>query len=339
MKRRTLLVTALGAVALIVAGAAAGYPMYRAYRVQVALFVALTRSYVGSWEAPAGTTTTERNPAYKTAAFRTPAPLTVASNPAGNEWPSYNRTLTSERYSPLAEINAKTVGQLKVLCTYDTKQYTSFETGLIVVNGALIGTTRTDIFSIDPATCAENWRTREDFSPSYNTAMRGAAYFDGMLFRGSPDGQVLAYDFKTGKRIWQTTIADVSKGEYVTAAPIAWNGLVFIGNASGDAKGGKGRMYALDAKTGKILWEFYLVPKTEGDPHPRSCKARRRSICRPGATRLDSRSAVAGPGHRSPSIPWPENCTCRSATHRPIMRPAYARARISIPTRSSCSTP
>ena len=266
MKTRSLLVTALGAVALIVAGAAAGRPVYRAYRVQVALFVALTRSYVGSWEAPAGATTTERNPAYKTAAYPTPAPLIAASNPAGNEWPSYNRTLTSERYSPLAEINAKTVGKLKVLCTYDTKQYTSFETGLIVVNGALIGTTRTDIFSIDAASCAENWRTREDFSPSYNTAMRGAAYFDGMLFRGSPDGQVLAYDFKTGKRIWQTTIADVSKGEYVTAAPIAWNGLVFIGNASGDAKGGKGRMYALDAKSGKIQWEFYLVPKTAGDP-------------------------------------------------------------------------
>src|SRR5262249_7940138 len=44
------------------------------------------------------------------------------------------------------------------------------------------------------------------------------------------------------------------------------NGLVFIGNAGGDIKGVKGRMYALDAKTGKIVWEFYLVPKAEGDP-------------------------------------------------------------------------
>ena len=25
-------------------------------------------------------------------------------------------------------------------------------------------------------------------------------------------------------------------------------------------------MYALDAKTGTIVWEFYLVPKTDGDP-------------------------------------------------------------------------
>jgi alcohol dehydrogenase (cytochrome c) len=51
----------------------------------------------------------------------------------------------------------------------------------------------------------------------------------------------------------------------VPAAPIAWEGLVFIGNAGGDFKGGKGRMYALEAKTGKIVWEFFLVPKSEGD--------------------------------------------------------------------------
>src|SRR5208282_2122363 len=41
--------------------------------------------------------------------------------------------------------------------------------------------------------------------------------------------------------------------------------LVFVGNAGGDFKGGKGHMYALDAKTGKIVWQFFLVPKSEGD--------------------------------------------------------------------------
>ena len=45
----------------------------------------------------------------------------------------YNRTLTSERYAPLAEINTSNVGRLKVFCTYDTKQYTSFEDGPIMV--------------------------------------------------------------------------------------------------------------------------------------------------------------------------------------------------------------
>jgi alcohol dehydrogenase (cytochrome c) len=41
---------------------------------------------------------------------------------------------------------------------------------------------------------------------------------------------------------------------------------VFIGNAGGDYKGVKGRMYALDAATGKVVWEFYLIPKQPGDP-------------------------------------------------------------------------
>ena len=134
------------------------------------------------------------------------------------------------------------------------------------MNGALIFTTEYDIFSIDPATCHQNWRTHEDYQPATPQGVnRGAAYLDGMLFRGTQDGRVLAYDFKTGKRIWETKIADSKKGESVPAAPIAWNGLVFVGNAGGDIKGVKGRMYALDAKTGKIIWEFYLVPKTEGD--------------------------------------------------------------------------
>src|SRR5580658_5553414 len=94
------------------------------------------------------------------------APRSAAppANAAG-DWPSYNRTLTSERFADLSEINAGNVGRLKVVCTYDTGQHVSFESGLIMVNGALIGTTFADIFSIDPATCAENWRTREDLAP------------------------------------------------------------------------------------------------------------------------------------------------------------------------------
>ena len=105
-----------------------------------------------------------------------------------------------------------------------------------------------------------------DYPPSFYSTNRGVAYLDGMLYRGSQDGRVLAYDFKTGKRLWQTTIADQKVGETTPAAPIAWDGLIFAGNASGNSKGGKGRVYALDAKTGKIVWEFFLVPKTDGVP-------------------------------------------------------------------------
>ena len=251
-------------VAIVAAVVGAGAALFFAHPTPVEVAVGEMRGELLSMRAPPGTVTTEANSAYKGAVA--PAPAAGATpGAAADDWPSYNKTLTSERFSDLGQINTRNVGKLKVLCTYDTKQFTSFETGLIMVEGALIGTTEFDIFSLDPATCAENWRTHENYPGYILPTNRGAAYLDGMLFRGTEDGRVLAYDFKTGQRLWETTIADPKRGEAVPAAPIAWNGLVFVGNAGGDFKGGKGRMYALDAKTGTIVWEFYLVPKSEGD--------------------------------------------------------------------------
>jgi alcohol dehydrogenase (cytochrome c) len=260
-------IAAVIAVSLALMVPAAKRALYRSNPIRAAVFAGLARNYIWSWTAPPGATTTELNPNYRGPGAAAPGAVAGAS-PASlaDDWPSYNKTLTSERYSPLDQINRKNVGQLTVLCTYDTKNYTSLESGLIMVNGALIGTTHSDIFSLDPATCAENWRTHEDVAPQVMSLNRGVAYTDGMLFRGAYDGRVLAYDFRTGKRIWQTPIADPDRSEIVTGAPIGWNGLIFIGNAGGDFKGVKGRVYALDAKTGKIIWEFYLVPKSQGDP-------------------------------------------------------------------------
>jgi PQQ-dependent dehydrogenase (methanol/ethanol family) len=263
MKHKLLII----AGALVVMGAAAAGALYYAYPVQVSTVGGLTRNYILTLFAPPGTTTTEVNSAYKgvvAAAPSLPAEAPLPNTTTG-DWPSYNRTLTSERYSQLRQINTKNVGKLKVLCTYDVDEFAAFESGLIMVENALIGTTEFDIFSLNPATCAENWRTHEDYPPSLLPANRGAAYMDGLLFRGTQDGRVLAYEFKTGKRVWEARIADAKLGESVPSAPIAWDGLVFIGNAGGDYKGGKGHMYALDAKTGKIVWEFFLVPRAEGD--------------------------------------------------------------------------
>lgn len=189
----------------------------------------------------------------------------LAASAAEKDWPSYNHTLTSERYSALATINIKNVKNLKALCSYDTGEQTGFQTGLIEVDGALFATTEHDTFSIDPNTCKQNWRTHEDFASGTLKVDRGLAWLDGRVFRGTADGRVLSYDARTGQRLWATTIADATRGESVPASPIAWNGLVFIGNAGGDNKGTKGRMYALDAKDGHIVWEFYMVPKGEGD--------------------------------------------------------------------------
>ena len=261
MKKKLLII----ASALVVAGGVIGGLLYLTFPVQVSTIGGLSRNFLITLNAPAGTTNTESNAEYQAPTAVGANADTESSEAASADWPSYNRTVTSQRFSQLRQINTKNVAQLKVLCTYDTHQLAAFESGLIMVDGALIGTTEFDIFSLNPATCAENWRTHEKYPPSLLPSNRGAAYLDGMLFRGTQDGRVLGYDFKTGKRLWETTIAETKLGESVPSAPIAYDGLVFVGNSGGDFKGGKGHMYALEAKTGKIVWEFYLAPKTEGD--------------------------------------------------------------------------
>ena len=184
---------------------------------------------------------------------------------AFKDWPSYNNSLTSERYATLDALDAKNVAGLKVLCSFDTGEQVSFQTGLLEVDGALLATTEHDTISIDANTCKQNWRAHAEFASGFLKVNRGLAWLDGRVFRGTVDGRVIAYTAKNGKPLWSTVIADPAKGESVPAAPIAWNGMVFIGIAGGDNKGVKGRMYGLDAKTGSIVWEFYMVPKAPDD--------------------------------------------------------------------------
>jgi alcohol dehydrogenase (cytochrome c) len=54
--------------------------------------------------------------------------------------------------------------------------------------------------------------------------------------------------------------------------------MVFIGNAGGDNYGGRGRVYGLDAATGRMMWETYMVPNP-GPPAPNN--ERMQAIARP----------------------------------------------------------
>jgi alcohol dehydrogenase (cytochrome c) len=191
---------------------------------------------------------------------------TRAADTLVTDWPSYNRTLTSERYVPFDEIKKTNVSQLKQLCVYDLNVDASFQTGPIVIGRTLYATTDKEIFAIDADTCQLKWRVREEGPSLALRVNRGAAYLDGRLFRGTGEGNVLAYDAATGKKLWSTHIAEPARGESVPSAPIAWNGLVFIGSAGSDRYAVKGRMYGLDASTGKVVWETYTVPTDATQP-------------------------------------------------------------------------
>jgi alcohol dehydrogenase (cytochrome c) len=116
---RRLTIAASVAATLVAAGAAGAGAMYRFFPHEMIGYVSYARNYIRILFAPPGTITTELNPTYRGAEAPT-LPASSAPRDAAGDWPSYNKTLTSERFSELDAINTKNVDKLKVLCTYDT---------------------------------------------------------------------------------------------------------------------------------------------------------------------------------------------------------------------------
>ncbi len=192
------------------------------------------------------------------------APVTASEEEAdGGDrggWPSFNRLLDGNRFSGLDQINTETVGELREVCRVPVDQPGPFSSGIVLVDGRIYVSTAYAVTAVDPVNCDILWKSiyapedREVFNSS-----RGVAYGNGAVFRGTGDGRLLAYDARYGNELWRTTAGDPHNGEFISAAPIYWDGMVFVGLAGGDW-GIQGRMMAYDATTGEEIWSFNTVP-------------------------------------------------------------------------------
>jgi alcohol dehydrogenase (cytochrome c) len=185
--------------------------------------------------------------------------------PPASEWQTYNGPYDGQRFSPLDQVNVDTVAGLTEVCRVHVGEIGPFQTGPILEDNKLYVTTGHSTMALNPANCDVLWKTLyTPERPEPWTANRGVAFWQGKLFRGTPDARLVAYDATTGRELWKTIVGDGAVGELLDSAPIAWNGLVFIGVAGGDF-GIKGRMLAFNADTGKPIWQFNLVPQS-GEP-------------------------------------------------------------------------
>jgi alcohol dehydrogenase (cytochrome c) len=188
-----------------------------------------------------------------------------ANEEVAQGWPGYNGDYASERYSPLEQITPNNVAGLKPVCETQVGEMGSFQSGLLVVGRRLYLTTPRSTLALDATTCGVLWR-HVHAGPGYtfNPSNRGPAYADGRVFRGTAQGTVLALDASTGAEIWKARGGDPQRGEMFSAAPLVWQGRVYIGTTGGDW-GGQARVLAYDVRDGRELWRFDVIPK-DGDP-------------------------------------------------------------------------
>ena len=203
------------------------------------------------------------------ASFRSPSDQELTTTKSGGaNWITYGGALNNERYSTLDQINPGNVGSLSGawltrLGSGRGSKYI-FEPDPLVVDGVMyIPTGNDDIFALDGKTGRKLWEYSSDI-PQTNDLIccgwdnRGIASGQGLIFSGELDGSFVALDQATGKIAWRTQLEDYHDGYSITGATRYYDGMVFTGMSGGE-NGIRGRIYGLDAKTGKEVWRFYTV--------------------------------------------------------------------------------
>ncbi len=211
-------------------------------------------------------------PAVLLAATSLTAPL-VAHGATGDQaasknWPMVEGDLGNSRFSTLSQINTKTIKELGGVWNH---KFDGVSRGTpVVVDGVMYVTAGNKIYAFNPRTGDVIWTHDCDVAPSFQ--FKGITLGDGLVFYGTADAHIVALDAKTGQQVWSHLIGDempVRKdspaaaltltGQYVSGAPTFAAHLVITGLSNGDF-GVRGRVVALDSKTGKEVWTFYAIP-------------------------------------------------------------------------------
>jgi polyvinyl alcohol dehydrogenase (cytochrome) len=218
----------------------------------------------------------------------TATPAASAQSPpratTADQWSMGGQNLSDTRSNPFEHVlNTGNVHDLTVKWTYTAHGDTSATPA--VVGGAVYSPDWGGYFSkLNAQTGKVIW----SFPVSDYDGIEGAvsrtspAVVGNVVYIGdqnSPNGgagaHLMAVSATTGALIWDTEI-DSQFPAVVTQSPLVHDGVVYIGSSSKEEAAAtlpgypcctfRGTVLALDAATGKILWQTYMVPPNGGVP-------------------------------------------------------------------------
>src|SRR3954466_9288223 len=178
---------------------------------------------------------------------------------------TYGMGYHQQRYSPLSQINAKTIKRLVPVWNLSLDNNWGEQAQPIVYNGVMYVTNARHTVALDVGTGKQIWKHTLDWpgdTPRVvccGVSNKGAALYNGRVYRTTLDAHVLALDAKTGKEVWRSKAAEWKEGYSLTLAPLVANGVLITG-ISGAEYGIRGFIDGWDTETGKHLWRRHTIP-------------------------------------------------------------------------------
>ena len=197
---------------------------------------------------------------------------------APTDWLGWNGNVYNQRYSSLTDINVANVKRLKQAWARNlTLPGLKAKVGAlgvfaeqqpIVYKGTMyMPDSSGNVWAMDATSGERIWVHRAKFPKGLTPLLpsRGVAMGDGKVYIGLGDASMSALDQSTGRQVWKNTVADWKDGYYFTNAPTYYKNMIITGISGGDS-GARAFVIALNAKTGKELWRFNVIPAKKGDP-------------------------------------------------------------------------
>jgi len=153
---------------------------------------------------------------------------------------TYGMSYSQQRFSALSQINRDTVKRLVPVWSYSMNNNTGEESQPLIYDGVMYVTSQNKTVALDALTGKEIWNTPVDYAPDTTRVVccgivnRGAAIYEGKVFRTTLDARVIALDMKTGKQIWSTKSGEAKDGIAMTGAPLIADGVLITGMAGAE---------------------------------------------------------------------------------------------------------
>jgi len=194
----------------------------------------------------------------------TPVSDELLRAPPPTEWLIWRRTYDDQGFSPLKSITKRNVSSLRVAWTWSLPNGPNESTPLEHDGVLFVHSYGDRVQALNALTGDLLWEYARVLPADARASVKRnlALYHERLLVPTSDDHEV-ALDVKTGTVIWDTPVADYTKGWQVTGGPLVAHGRVLQGIV-GQTVGG-GAIVGLDFETGQLLWRFNTIPRP-GEP-------------------------------------------------------------------------